>query len=459
MAIERRAALAAAAVIAILAAWPGCRHAARPNLLLITIDTLRADHCSAYGYPRPTTPRLTSLAAAGVKCDVAYAPMATTGPSHATMFTAKRPRSHGVRKNGMVLPPGHVTLGEILRGEGYETGAVVSSFVVDSRFGLDRGFSSYDDDFTASRPSVQTREWEGRRVEGHFDRRADETADHALAWLRERGYLSSPRGSSRSPFFLWVHFFDPHDPYDPPPAQRRLFEPHAGDANALAQSIDAYDGEIRFVDDEMGRLIDALEAAGHRDDTLVIVAGDHGEGLMQHNHMNHGLMIYEEGVRVPLVFRWPRRLTSRTLPAPVELVDLTPTALDLLGVTRPAAFEGRSLKGALLGTEAADPQRVVLLERRQYEPGMVAGFEVKGPKYGVRRGRWKYIEAPEEGTRELYDLDADPHELQSLFASQPQEAKALSSVLARWLQTTPAAAPGAIPADEVDRIRSLGYVP
>ena len=452
MAIERRAALAAAAVVVISAAGPGCRHAARPNLLLITIDTLRADHCSAYGYARPTTPRLTALAAGGVRCDVAYAPMATTGPSHATMFTGKRPRSHGVRKNGMVLPPGQATLAEILRAQGYETGAVVSSFVVDSRFGLDRGFSSYDDDFTASRPSVQTREWEGRRVEGHFDRRADETAEHALAWLQRRS------GSGAAPFFLWVHFFDPHDPYDPPAPQRGLF-PQTADTGDLARSIDAYDGEIRFVDDEMGRLLDAVVGKGHDEDTLVIVAGDHGEGLMQHNHMNHGLMIYEEAVRVPLVFHWKRRLTPRTVPASVELVDLAPTALDLLGIARPAVFEGRSLKGALLGTEAADPQRAVLLERRQYEPGMVAGFAVKGPKYGVRQGRWKYIEAPEEGTRELYDLESDPHELQSLFATRPQEGKALSTALARWLQTTPAAAAGSIPPDTVDRIRSLGYVP
>ncbi|MGH7898499.1 MAG: sulfatase-like hydrolase/transferase, partial [Candidatus Binatia bacterium] len=224
----------------------------RPNILLVTIDTLRADHCSTYGYARPTTPRLSELAASGVRFEVAYAPMATTGPSHGTMFTSLLPRSHGVLKNGLTLSDRPPTLAAALLAAGYRTAAVVSSYAVHRRFGLGRGFLTYDDDFTGARPSLTHKVfWEGHEVPGPFDRRADETRAKAVDWLERQGYLEARR-SALPPFFLWVHFFDPHSPYDPPEPHRGRFALPSRDVAELDREIAAYDGEAHFADEEMG---------------------------------------------------------------------------------------------------------------------------------------------------------------------------------------------------------------
>jgi arylsulfatase A-like enzyme len=442
-----------------LASAAGCARAPdRPDVLLVTIDTLRADHVSAYGYARPTTPRLDALAGGGVRFATAYAPMATTGPAHATLFTGLLPLWHGMVKNGQPLPAGHRLLAAGLAEAGYRTGAVVSSFALDHRFGLSAGFASYDDRFSGHDATMKTEMWEGNPLHAPFDRRAEETRARAVDWLRANGYLSRPRPRDQPPFFLWVHFFDPHSPYDPPPEHRAGFPP-AG-ASPLDADIAAYDGEIHYADAQLGALVDTLAAEGALDRTLMVLAGDHGEGLMQHGHMQHGLHIYEEAVRVPLVLHWPERLPARVIEEPVQLADVAPTVAGLLGLAWPERpGQGRSLAAAARGAERPDPAREVLLQRRRYDEPLLTGEVVKGQQFALRAGRWKYIESREESRFELYDLAADPGERRNVVAAAPREAASLPARLARWVGSAPALpAPPRVGEEEARKLRSLGYV-
>ncbi len=409
----------------------------RPNVLLVTIDTLRADHCSAYGYGKPTTPRLEALARDGVRCELAYAPMATTAPSHATMLTALLPRAHGVRKNGHVLGTRHRTLAEVLRDNGYRTHAVVSSFVLEGRFGLAQGFVSYDD---AMEALFQT---------------ADRARHKALDWLRTSGDLGSTRPAR--PFFLWVHIFDPHEPYAPPLEHRRPFAP-PDESDALRSALASYDGEVQFADAELGALLDGLASAGVLDTTLVVVTADHGEGLMSHGQMGHGPQLYEEAVRVPLVFRWPRGLPSgAVVETPVLLADLAPTLLALLGVKEPLErADGVDLADVLRGRRAGEANRPVFLERRRYDDEPAAGIPARSALMGVRLGRFKYLEAPD--VRELYDLAADPAETRNLLADRTREAESLARLLGGW-RTTRVGDEQADSSEETrEALRALGYV-
>jgi arylsulfatase A-like enzyme len=433
----------------------------RPDILLISIDTVRADHCSAYGYSRPTTPTLDRLARTGVRFDAAYAPMATTGPSHATMFTGLYPRTHGVVKNGYVLAATHPTLASSLRAAGYRTAAFIGSYALAREFGYGRGFEVFDEDFRpteASIPAAGT--WEGARVPGAFDRRAEFTVGRVAGWLRQEGYLDRTRRKTAAPYFLWVHFFDPHSPYQPPAPYDALFAGGVARAAGLEHLVALYDGEIRYTDAQVAALLNLLRGAGRLDDTLVVVVGDHGEGLMDHGHLEHGLMIYEEAVRVPLIFHWPARFrTPGVVTSPVELVDLRPTLLALAGAAEPGReHPGLDLRPRLLGRNGLDPERPVYLQRRFYEAGRVGNFRVHGEKYGIRMGRWKYIEAPEEGTRELFDLIADPREERSLHARCQPCSEPLAKQLEQWrASTTAEAARPRVPEDVAERLRALGY--
>lgn len=448
--------------------------AQRPNVLVVTLDTTRADHTSAYGYARPTTPRLVQLAQQGVRFETAYAPMATTLPSHTSMFTGLLPRTHGALKNGLPVNPKLTLLAETLGGAGYQTSAFLSSFAVSSRFGLQRGFARYDDDFKEGQCKWEVSRWEGQNVAGEFCRRGDLTRAAAVEWLRKSGYLPAEKQSGggaksdaakpRQPFFVWIHFFDPHNPYDPPAEQAKLFPPVGANPSELERDIAKYDAEIHFADQEMGKLFDALAAGGILDDTLVIVVGDHGEGLMDHGWMLHGLQIYEEAVHVPLVFRWPAKLPrGTTIAEPVELVDLTPTILSLTGVPAPStspAVEGIDLAPALTGGAKLDPQRPILLQRRHYARGKEKEVTVRGVKHGLRVGDWKYIVAKEENTVELYDLKSDPHEKTNLADAKTAERDAMAARLEKILAGTPAAEKPTRTVSEEDarKLEALGYV-
>jgi arylsulfatase A-like enzyme len=443
------------------AGWPlalalACARESGPaNLVLISLDTTRRDHTSVYGYERANTPTLEKVAAEGVRFALAYAPSATTGPSHATLFTSLHPITHRVVKNGRVLTPPHRTLAERLREHGWATAGVVSSYVLDARFGYAQGFDHWDDDFDPATATVRNQQWEGAPVEV-FDRTADATTARVLDWL------DGPRDASR-PFFLFVHYFDPHAPWLPPPALARAFPPADGPGGDLRTLKARYDAEIAFADQQLGALLDALSERGLAENTLVAITSDHGEGLMQHGHLLHGAQIYEEQVRVPLLLRWPARLPAgRVIEGAVSLIDLAPTLLELLGVPIEAgdAWQGRSLVPVLEGREAVDPARPIFLFRQHYEHGYDSGTPVAGEQYAVRLGDWKLILGPEEGTRQLFDVARDPRERRDLAAEQPERAAELERRIADWRRqhTRQETAPEAISPEDLERLRALGYV-
>jgi arylsulfatase A-like enzyme len=457
--VRRHPASAAAGALALacVALAPGCapEPAAQPNLVLISLDTTRRDHTSVYGYERETTPRLERFAAEGVRFALAYAPSSTTGPSHATLFTSLHPITHGVVKNGRVLVPGFVTLAERLREAGWATGGVAGSYALAARFGYGQGFEHWDDAFEPASATVRNRDWEGAPVEV-FDRTADVTTARALAWL------DRDRAAGR-PFFLFVHYFDPHAPWVPPAAHVRRFPPADGPGEGLRALVARYDAEIAFTDEQIGVLLDGLEQRGLAADTLVAITADHGEGLMQHGHLMHGAQIYEEQVRVPLLLRWPARLAGgRVVEGAVSQIDLAPTLLELMGVPPdPAhAMQGRSLVPVLEAREPVDPARPIFLFRQHYEHGYDSGTPVAGEQYAVRLGDWKLILGPEEGTRQLFDVARDPRERRDLAAEQPERAAELERRIADWRRqhTRQETAPEAISPEDLERLRALGYV-
>jgi arylsulfatase A-like enzyme len=298
-----------------------------------------------------------------------------------------------------------------------------------------------------------------------FCRRGDEASALATDWLARHGYLTGgaakePAGGARKPFFLWLHLFDPHAPYAPPAEHAALFPP-LGPSQA-EREVAAYDAEIHYADAQVGALLVRMARAGILDDTLVILTADHGEGLGEHGWQNHGPVLYEEAMRVPLVVRWPGTIAGgRTIEAPVALVDLPRTVLDLAGVATPLpGDEGRSLAPALRDGAALDAEHPVFLQRRRFRSKRTRGVRVRGEKLGVRVGQWKYVEAKDEGTRELYDLSRDPGELENLVDANPVEARRLADVLARWSAAAPAGRIRAaeVSPDDARRLRALGYV-
>ena len=433
----------------------GGRKKERCNIVLISIDTLRRDHCSAYGYARDTTPTLNRFARQATSFDLAYAPTSTTGPTHASLFTGLYPIAHHVVRNGLQLSTKHETLAEVFKAQGYQTAAIVSSFVLDSKFGYAQGFAYYDDDFEFSQSTVHPTQREGHRVDGAFDRRADYTTDRAISWLKNRR-------RSNQPFFLFVHYFDPHDPYTPPQPFAGRFVPSNVHANSLKGYIGRYDAEIAFTDQQLANLLNALKQMALEEQTLVVIFSDHGEGLMNHGHMYHGVHIYEEAVRVPLLFRWPNRIPSgRVLSAPVELISLTPTILGLMNIESDRhAFQTHSLAPSLRGETQLDPQQPIYLYRRYYKAGKVGRIPVKGDKFGIRTGSWKYIEGKEEKTEELFDLAAGPKEKTNLCSKFPKKAAQLASQLAKWKQrhVRKLSGQGKISKEDLERLKTLGYV-
>jgi len=438
----------------------GCakwRREKKPNIILISIDTVRRDHCSAYGYERDTTPNLRVFAEQGASFDLAYAPTPTTGPSHATMFTSLYPIAHGVVKNGLKLSQEHDTIAEHLSAHGYQTAAVLGSFILDSKFGYAQGFSFYDDDFELGKDTAPKSHLYGIRLDKGFDRRADDTTQRAINWLKKQRHPARP-------FFLFIHYWDPHDPYVPPEPFLSQFAPDKNHPTQLEKMIGRYDAEIAFADQEMGRLFEALQQMGIEEDTIVVITSDHGEGLMQHGCRTHGHNIYEEAVRIPLLFRWPNRIPQgRVFSAPVELVDLAPTILDLVAIKPDGgSFQGQSLAAVLRGeTRLVDTGRPVYLHRQHYK-GFLSkgGIWIQGEKFGILSGTWKYIDGQGKEPKELLDLAVDPQELANLYAAFPKKAAELASQLEEWkrLYARAYSVRGKISEDDLQRLKSLGYI-
>lgn len=358
-----------------------------PNLLLVTLDTVRADRIGAYGHAAARTPNLDRLAARGVRFERAYAQVPLTLPSHASLLTGLHPPEHGLHDNGRrALGPGPTTLAELFGERGFRTGAFVAAVALDRSFGLDRGFEHYDDELDLAPGSRSTA----------LERSAAHVVDGALAWLR----------SADAPFFAWVHFYDPHAPYAPP--------------SAFREAGDLYDGEIAYVDAELGRLLEWLGAEQLVESTLVVVIADHGESLGEKGEKTHGSLIYEGTQRIPLIVSWPGALEEGTTTTDlVQQVDLLPTVLELCGWRAPDSVSGRSFAPVLRGEEL--PAGTVYLESDYC--ALNFGWS---PLRGIVHERWKLIQAP---TRELYDLVQDPGEEHNLAAEHPETVSALEKRL------------------------------
>ncbi len=389
----------------------------RPNVLLVTFDTTRADHVGCYGARPSPTPNLDGLAEQGIVLTQAMSPVPLTLPAHATMMTGQVPTRHGVRNNGAyALPPSAETLAESFSRAGYQTGAFVSAFVLNRQFGVAQGFDAYDDDFIDERNGPQT-------------------AARALRWLARR--------DERRPFFAWVHFFDPHTPWTPPRPYRDLALPSG------------YDQEIAAADGALGSLLAWLERAGLAARTIVVVVGDHGEGLGDHGEIEHGLFLYQESVHVPWVMRLPGGAGAGSRSAVLaSLIDLAPTLLDLTGLPPLRAASGASLRAALRG--GPGPDRAGVLLETVY-PQESFGW---APLRGLRSPEWSWIRAP---LPELYNLREDPRERVNRAQTDPQTATSLDLWMLEQFageeeQAGAPAAPGQVSPEVAARLSSLGYV-
>jgi arylsulfatase A-like enzyme/Tfp pilus assembly protein PilF len=383
------AALAAAALLAVLFLFkPGdsfSRLAGKKkyNVVLITLDTIRADRLACYGFQGIRTPFIDRMASRGLRYERCFSQTPLTLPSHTTILSGTFPPFHSVRDNGGYIVPAKLdTLAEQYKARGYGTAAFVAAYVLDSRWGLNQGFDYYFDNFDLSR-------FEKISL-GSIQRPGNEVVDQALEWLADN--------KDRN-FFTWIHLYDPHTPYEPPPPFDQEYPGRP------------YLGEIAFADSQIGRLWDFLEANGLLDSTFLVLAGDHGESLGQHEETTHGFFVYQEAIHVPLIIVTPfKRLQGRTFPQAVTLADITPTLLDMTGLPIPSEVQGRSLVPGFFRPQGEEDE---LAYSETYYPRYHFGWsELRA----VQDRRYKLILAPE---LEFYDLDQDPGEKHNLAAERP----------------------------------------
>jgi len=398
--------------------------ASRRDVFLITIDTLRADHVHCYGYDRVQTPSLDQLAKQGVRFTQAFTPSPITNSSHASILTGLLPSAHGVSDFGVPLAASHLTLAETLKKRGYRTAAFIGAVILDSKAlapGLDRGFEFYDN-FPAQ--SETKSRW------GRVERRGMEVVQHAETWLN-----AHPAG----PHFVWVHLYDPHDPYEPPPPYSEIYKDRL------------YDGEIAYADSALGHFLAYLKKQGWYESSLIVVVGDHGEGLGEHHEDTHGIFLYDSTTHVPLLVKLPeQREAGRTVEAQVRTTDIMPSILEVLGVLAPARLDGESLGQFLTGTGAVP--RTVFGET---DYPLRFGW---APLRSVRKEGLKFIEAPKP---ELYDLPSDPNELQNHYVPWDPRVQKLRKILAELSAKSPAPAktsPATVSAGTIDELHALGYL-
>lgn len=392
---------------------------ARPNLLLITIDTLRADRLGSYGYAAARTPVLDALALDGARFADATAHAPLTHPSHAAILTGRYPGAFNIRLNGMdPLPPEAVTLAERLKSVGYRTGAVVASVVLDAGSGLHQGFDGYDDEI--ERPALSV------LAATDVQRTAGEVTAAARAWLAK----------AQAPWFLWIHYYDPHLPYAAPAAHLK------------AAAGRPYDAEIAYVDAEIGTLLKQID----RGSTAIVVTADHGEALGDHGEGDHGLFLYDATLRVPLIVAAPG-VKPRVIREQVRSIDIAPTIASFAGIAWPVLPDGGESLGVLL--DGGSRPEVPLSLAESWYPRLHFGWsELRS----ARVGEWKYIAAPKP---ELYDLRSDAREVKNLITNRAQVAARLAADLQRTAgalrraETAPAPQPDAA---TVARLQALGYV-
>ena len=412
------------------------------SLVLITIDTLRADHVGVYGGP-VATPYLDRLASQGVLVESAYTPTPSTGPAHVSLLTGLHLWRHRTLQNAVPLDPRLPTLADLLGQGGLETGAFVSSYILHRRFGFHQGFATY-----VFEPSEEYT-WRGK-LRPRFWTRGEETARAANRWLTKH---------AEQPFFLWVHFFDPHWPYRPPvgfrvppkdpvklKGKKLPRDQSVRGIRHLKDLIRSYRGEIAYVDAQVGKLLERLRLLGAEKRTAVILTSDHGEGLGDHGIMEHGHNVFEELVRVPLIVRAPGVPAGRRVSGPAQLEDLTPTILAILGVAPPSTLDGVDLLPWLRGEVDISPRTAIV--------GGRAANKGKNRVFYIREGSKKWI-GPRDGPGLIYDLDGDPGE------SNPGESAAMPSRLAEIFRLTEANGEGTAttpPDPETLRaLQALGY--
>ncbi len=418
-------------ICALLSAPWGALGVAQPsptNVLVVTIDTLRADRLGSYGYEKARTPHLDRLASEGIRFARAFTVAPLTLPAHCTLFTGTYPPYHGVRDNsGFILPAKQVTLAEIVKQRGYETGAFIGAFVLDSKFGLGQGFDEYFDDFDLSGLENVS--------PGYVQRPGNIVVDHALDWLSRK---------RSGPFFAWVHLYDPHDPYDPP------------EDYAARHRGSPYDGEVEFADAQVGRLIEALRTRGELDRTLVVVVGDHGESLGDHQEKTHGFFLYNSVLHVPLLFRLPGAAQAGTVvDQNVSLVDVFPTVGQVLRLDRSSyrSVQGRGRLGLILGRSSRRDD----LYAETFYPRFQFGWS---QLTALIRGDRKLIMSPDP---ELYDLEGDFPEVQDLADREGVLAAGMKGDLAALLiQLAPPEgetdSTAELDSETMDRLASLGYL-
>jgi choline-sulfatase len=406
---------------------------------LITIDTLRADHVGCYGAQMVKTPTLDALARHGVVFERAISQVPLTWPSHAVILTGTYPFQNGVQDfTGQPLAPQFRSVAQAFKQAGYATGAVVSAFVLDRSWGLARGFDFYDDAFSAE--TFQQKDI------GLVDRRAGESVAHAIAWLKR---------TPRRPFFLWLHLYDPHSPYDPPEPYRSEYRSHL------------YDGEIAYADHELGNLMAWLKQNRLYDSSLIVALSDHGESLGEHGEDEHGFFLYNATVHVPLIIKPPVKspagsgIRAARRPEPVETTSVAPTLLQLAGVKDSsdsihAQFQAQALLRASSGTPSGTSQPAGYPAYSEtFYPFSSFGWS---PLHALESERFHLIEAPKP---ELYDLEADPGETRNLAAQQPATVAVLrekmQALLARNPFTHQEAAAGNLSPDAQQKLRALGY--
>ncbi len=433
-----RSARCAAFLLLLVLVLCGCGRDPRPNLLLISMDTTRADHLGAYGRSEARTPAIDALAARGFLFRRHLSPAPVTLPAHSSLFTGLTPPAHGARDNGsFVLPPEQVTLAEVLREAGYRTSAFVGAFPLTARFGVDQGFEHFDDRLEPD----AARGGEGMRAADSlfFDERpAEAVVSAAIAHHRER---------SAGPFFTFLHFFDPHQPLRPPPPYDVEFRSRP------------YDGEIAYVDEQIGRFLAFLEQRGELDNTLVVLTADHGEGLGEHGELTHSTLLHQATLHVPLVLAGPGIAPGETRVWSAT-VEVFATVLDLLGIDAPAARQdgvGRSLRPLIENAGIAPPD---------WAP-FEAYFETIAPRavQGASQlaawmeGDVRYVHGPRP---EQYDLDADPQELDNRHAREPARSAELLEALGAYLETAERRSVGAtaqrLDAQTLQRLAGLGYI-
>jgi choline-sulfatase len=396
------------------------------NLVVITLDTTRADHVGAYGSTLVKTPALDALATEGVLFEQAMTVAPLTLPAHCSIMTGKFPPEHGARDNGgFFLGPEQLTLAEILKARGFQTGGFIAAYVLDGKWGINQGFDTYFDDF-------DMKDVRGKPT-GDIQRPGNDVVDKALPWI---GTVKNQR------FFAWIHLYDPHTPYAPPEPYRSQYAGHP------------YRGEIAFTDAMVGRVVDYLRTNNLLDNTVIAVVGDHGESLGEHGEDAHGFFIYESAARIPFIIRAPfERLRGRRVADPVRAVDMMPTVLGLLGVPSPQGISGTTLLPLMTGERNG-------LDLEGYAESMYPLHHYGWSELrAIRSGRYKAIDAPRP---ELYDLEQDPKELTNIFAERRTLGEQMVTRLRQMDQAfKKVAAPQ--PAPDVDpevraRLAALGYV-